>query len=168
MLEKRVKKFGQGSPPPFSDNARKKTFFFRMASLSFYLSNETATKDFDNSPVPETYFIPTLAQVGWVLGFGLVSALRVRVWLSTSTLMQTSGGEATWLYCIGFLLQNFAMAIARQPIKVFKWSMWRRRRRPIYKKLISTEQGELPTSIQDLFFFCPSGYFGLQNYCLRK
>ena len=40
-------------------NARKKTFFFRMASLSFYLSNKTATKDFNNSPVPETYFIPT-------------------------------------------------------------------------------------------------------------
>ena len=26
--EKRVKKFGQGSPPPFSGNARKKSFFF--------------------------------------------------------------------------------------------------------------------------------------------
>ena len=33
MVEKRVKKFGQGSPPPFSGNARKKTFvFLRMAS----------------------------------------------------------------------------------------------------------------------------------------
>ena len=29
MVEKRVKKFGQGSPPPpFSGNAQKKTFFF--------------------------------------------------------------------------------------------------------------------------------------------
>ena len=33
MVEKRVKKFGQG-PPPFSGNARKKTFFFRRASLT--------------------------------------------------------------------------------------------------------------------------------------
>ena len=34
MVEKRVKKFGHGSPPPFSGNARKKSFFFRRASLS--------------------------------------------------------------------------------------------------------------------------------------
>ena len=27
MVEKRVKKFGQGSPPPFSGNARKKKIF---------------------------------------------------------------------------------------------------------------------------------------------
>ena len=35
MVEKRVKKFGQGSPPPISDNAQKKTFFFFVrASLT--------------------------------------------------------------------------------------------------------------------------------------
>ena len=30
---KRVKKFGQGPPPPFSGNARKKTFFIRDVPL---------------------------------------------------------------------------------------------------------------------------------------
>ena len=35
MVEKRVKKFGQGPPPPFSGNARKKTFFLsEMLPLS--------------------------------------------------------------------------------------------------------------------------------------
>ena len=34
MVEKRVKKFGQGSPPPFSGNAQKKNFFYMRASLT--------------------------------------------------------------------------------------------------------------------------------------
>ena len=32
-VEKRVNKFGQGSPPPFSGNARKKTFFSGLLPL---------------------------------------------------------------------------------------------------------------------------------------
>ena len=36
MVEKRVKKFGQGSPPPpISGNAQKKTFFFQEGFPNF-------------------------------------------------------------------------------------------------------------------------------------
>ena len=34
MVEKRVKKFGQGSHPPFSGNARKKKISYRRCSLT--------------------------------------------------------------------------------------------------------------------------------------
>ena len=34
MVEKRVKKFGQGSPPPLFRQCLKEIFFFRLASLS--------------------------------------------------------------------------------------------------------------------------------------
>ena len=38
MVEKRVKKFGHGSPPPFSGNARKKTFFLQEGFPKLWLA----------------------------------------------------------------------------------------------------------------------------------
>ena len=57
MVEKRVKKFGQGSPPPFSGNARKKTFFFQEGFP--YISKEKYRKQ----PNSQKYQFETLVMI---------------------------------------------------------------------------------------------------------